>query len=123
TWVVKQGTSSIPLIFKTSYRFGYRAGDDELYRPIPLAVFATLWQYFPDNPFPFHLVNVLLYALSAFVLYKVLRRIFAGYHSLLSFAATLLFIAHPLHTEVVSNIKSLDEIASFLFALVTLHFV
>jgi len=120
-WVVKQGVSSFPVILKTPYRYGYRASDDELYRPLPLMVFATLWQLFPSNPFPFHLLNVLLYALTGIVLFNLLKKLFHGYHPLLAFAATILFIAHPLHTEVVANIKSLDEILSFLFVLLCVH--
>jgi hypothetical protein len=120
-WVVKQGVSSFPLILKTSYRYGYRDSDDELYRPLPLMVFATLWQMFPDNPFPYHLLNVFLYALTGILLFNLLRKLFAGYHPLLAFAATILFITHPLHTEVVANIKSLDEILSFLFVLLCIH--
>ena len=116
---MKQGISSFPVILKTSYRFGYRASDDELYRPLPLMIYATLWQFFPGNPFPFHLLNVLLYAITGLVLYNLLKKIFKDVHPLLPFVATLLFIAHPLHTEVVANIKSLDEILSFLFVLLT----
>lgn len=118
-WVVKQGMSSFPLILKTSYRFGYRASDDELYRPLPLMIYATLWQFFPGNPFPFHLLNVLLYAITGLVLFNLLKKLFKDIHPLLPFVATLLFIAHPLHTEVVANIKSLDEILSFLLVLLT----
>lgn len=35
---------------------------------------------------------------------------------------TLLFIAHPVHTEVVANIKSRDEILAFLFLVLALSF-
>ncbi|MEO6167212.1 MAG: glycosyltransferase family 39 protein [Chitinophagales bacterium] len=34
--------------------------------------------------------------------------------------ATLLFVAHPIHTEVVANIKSADEILCLLFSLTSL---
>ncbi len=119
-WVVKQGISSFPTILSTSYRYGYWESDDELYRPMPLMVFATLWQFFPDNPFPFHLLNVILYALCGIVLYKVLRKLFSGLNPLLPFIAAVLFIAHPLHTEVVANIKSMDELLSFLFVFLTI---
>ncbi len=119
-WVVKQGTSSFPTILTTSYRYGYWEGDDELYRPLPLMVFATVWQFFPDNPFPFHLLNVLLYALTGIVLFKLLRKLLPQINPLLPFAASVLFIAHPLHTEVVANIKSMDELLSFLFVLLTI---
>jgi len=119
-WVVKQGITSFPLILNTSYRYGYRASDDELYRPLPLMVFATLWQLFPGNPFPYHLLNVLLYALTGLLLFRLLRKIFGDMNPLLPFLASLFFIVHPLHTEVVANIKSLDEILSFLFVLLTI---
>jgi len=118
-WVVKQGVKSFPIILKTSYRYGYRDSDDELYRPLPLMVFATLWQLFPSNPLPFHLLNVLLYAITGMVLFNLLRKLFKDYQPLLAFAAAALFIAHPLHSEVVANIKSLDEILSFLFVMLS----
>ncbi len=110
--VTRQGTESIGTIFKTSYRSGYYLVNDELYRPVPKAIFATLWEMAPNNPYPGHLLNVLLYALTGFVLYFFLFRIFNN--TFFAFAASVLFIAHPLHTEVVANIKSMDEILAFL---------
>jgi chromate transport protein ChrA len=40
---------------------------------------------------------------------------------LVAFIAALLFAVHPIHTEVVSNIKSLDEIFCFMFAFLSLN--
>ncbi|MBK7465865.1 MAG: DUF1736 domain-containing protein [Saprospiraceae bacterium] len=40
---------------------------------------------------------------------------------IISFAIALLFTIHPLHTEVVSNIKSRDEILAFLGLLIMLN--
>jgi tetratricopeptide (TPR) repeat protein len=40
----------------------------------------------------------------------------------LSFVASLLFCAHPIHTEVVANIKGRDEILSLIFSLMSLSF-
>lgn len=115
--ITRQGTESITTIFKTSYRSGYYLVNDELYRPLPKAIFATLWEIAPNNPYPGHLLNVLLYALTGFVLYFFLFRIFSN--TFFAFAASLLFIAHPLHTEVVANIKSMDEILAFLFCILS----
>ena len=36
---------------------------------------------------------------------------------------TLFFIAHPVHVEVVANIKSRDEIVMFLMCILTLNFL
>ncbi len=70
-----------------------------------------------------HLVNVLLYAGSGVVLFLLLRNLLSGHAAcrkdtgratLIAFAASLLFLAHPIHTEVVANIKGRDEIVSLL---------
>ncbi|HLG35400.1 MAG TPA: tetratricopeptide repeat protein, partial [Bacteroidia bacterium] len=119
-WVVKQGVSSIPTIFKTPYRYGYWVSEDELYRPVPLAIFATTWQLFPKNPLPGHIINILLYAVTAYFLFLLLAGLLKSYSMALPFLSVLFFVVHPLHTEVVANIKSFDEIISFLLALVTL---
>ena len=93
------------------------------YRPLSLVMFAVEYQFFGLNPFVGHFINVLLYALTAFLLFKVLRnwlsKIEGG--AIIALIASLLFIAHPIHTEVVANIKSRDEILSFLLVLVTLQ--
>src|SRR4051812_11827674 len=49
-FVVQKGISGIPTILKTSYRYGYWASNDELYRPLSLIMFAVEWQFFPDTP-------------------------------------------------------------------------
>ena len=113
--ITRQGTASIGTIFTTSYRAGYYLVNDELYRPIPKALYALIWEISPNNPLPGHLINILLYALTGFVLYFFLWQIIKS--SFFAFAASLLFIAHPIHTEVVANIKSIDEILSFLFCI------
>ncbi len=120
--VTKQGTSALGEIFKTTYRHGYTIQGDELYRPIPKAIFACLWQWFPDNPFPGHLLNVLCYAFTGFMLVITLSKFMGQKNVLIAFIASALFIAHPIHTEVTANIKSLDEILGFLFFIISLYF-
>ncbi|HNU33445.1 MAG TPA: tetratricopeptide repeat protein [Bacteroidia bacterium] len=114
--VTRMGTQSIPTIFKTSYRNGYYLIDDELYRPIPKALFAWFWQIAPDSPKPGHVTNVLLFGLTGFMLMLTLSQ-WLKKNLLAAFLAALLFVAHPIHTEVVANIKSIDEILSFLFCI------
>jgi protein O-mannosyl-transferase len=52
-------------------------------------------------------------------LYRFLTLILSRYSVWLPFAATLLFALHPIHSEVVANIKSRDEILCLLFLLLT----
>jgi len=66
-----------------------------------------------------HLVNVLLFALSMVVLLYFLRNIVFRDSPLMPLLAAVIFTVHPIHTEVVANVKSRDEIMSLLFISLT----
>jgi len=71
---------------------------------------------------------VLLYTITALLLFIVLEKMLQKYsHSKwylsVPFVATLLFLFHPIHTEVIANIKGRDEILSLLGSLLALNFV
>lgn len=68
-----------------------------------------------------HFDNILLYGLTCCVLFLFLSKVVFKEKKLLAFIITLLFLAHPLHTEVVANVKSRDEILSFFFIILTLY--
>lgn len=93
------------------------------YRPLSLVMFAFEVSFFGMKPFAHHLMNVMLYGLTAVVLLRLLRRVVFQEHPLAALSATLLFIVHPVHTEVVANIKSRDEILSLLFVLLTFGYL
>ena len=114
----KRGISAIPEIFKSTYRYGMNITDYTLYRPLTKAMFAAEWQIAPNNPALGHWLNVIFFALTAFVLFRVLSKYLNG-QLILPFLTTLLFIAHPIHAEVVSNIKSRDEIVMLLLCLLS----
>ena len=66
-----------------------------------------------------HVINVLFYALSCIVFLWFLRYIVFTANPVMALVAALLFTVHPIHTEVVANVKSRDEILSFLFICLT----
>jgi tetratricopeptide (TPR) repeat protein len=129
--VTTKGLGGIPMLLKTDYWYGYMETQRvPEYRPASLIAFAILWQFFPNSPHIFHLFNVLLFAITCFVLFFVLCELLKRraaknwtYHLLFPFICTLLYAAHPIHTEVVDSIKSLDEILCFLFALIAVYFL
>ncbi len=112
-WVVKRGTEGIPIIWKTSYRYGYWNNQGSLYRPLSLVMFAVEWELSPNNPSIHHWVNILLYGALAVLMFLFLQAMFRERKPFLAFIITALYIAHPIHTEVVANIKSRDELLSF----------
>jgi len=66
-----------------------------------------------------HVFNVLWYMLSVVVLLYFLRYVVLKNDPLMAFIAALIFTIHPIHTEVVANVKSRDEIMSLLFICLT----
>jgi tetratricopeptide (TPR) repeat protein len=116
----RKGAGAIAEFFSTSYRYGYIFASDELYRPLSKFVLALQWSISPENPMIGHLFNVVLYSLTALIGYRFLKEISKG-KIWFAFFTTLLFIVHPLHTEVVASIKSIDEILGFLFGILSMQ--
>lgn len=118
---VQKGLKGIPDILKmdlweqSEVRLGY-------YRPLSLITFAVEYEFFQFAPHVSHFNNVLFFAISCVVLFLVLQALLGNVHQFIPIAITLLFAAHPIHTEVVANIKSRDEILSFLFVFTSILF-
>jgi hypothetical protein len=66
-----------------------------------------------------HFNNVWLYVLSCIFLYILFRNYFFKDNQDLAFLAALIFLTHPIHSEVVANVKSRDDIFSLLFISLT----
>lgn len=95
------------------------------YRPLSIMSFALEYQFFKLNPLIGHLVNLGLYIILCVFIYRFLRLIFRKdnsrtWYRQISFWATLLFCVHPIHTEVVANIKGRDEILVLIFMILAL---
>ena len=119
--IVKEGFSGIPLLLKTDYQYGYWNTPNKFYRPLSLIMFAIEWQISPNNPTFHHVIHVLFYALTGFILFYTLSELLREYNLILPFIVSLLFISHPIHTEVVANIKSRDLMMAFFFVILTFY--
>jgi len=115
---VQKGITGIPDLFK-KYNTGLRK-DQYGYRPVTLTTFAIDYSFSNGQPGWFHFMNIVYFGLLCIVLFHVMKRIFYQYSILLPFLITVIFIVHPIHTEVVANIKSRDEILALLFCLLSL---
>ncbi|MHC1778078.1 MAG: tetratricopeptide repeat protein [Lentimicrobium sp.] len=123
--LVQQGIKAIPAIFSTYYISinAEEGGQHNFgYRPIAKTTFAIERQFFGDNPHVSHFFNILLYALTGILLFQILRRLLKNYHIFFPFLAVIIFLAHPLHTEVVASLKNREEILSFLGVLLALKY-
>ncbi|HOK37622.1 MAG: hypothetical protein WHW07_01080 [Bacteroidales bacterium] len=143
---VQKGIDGIPdILAYDSFAGMFGKDSKELeggrYRPLSLITFALEVEFFgkettdlsakapfKGSPGLSHFFNILLYCISLLILYNVFCKLFKNYPSNhkwinIPFISVLLFAAHPLHTEIVANIKSRDEILAFLFSIAALNSV
>lgn len=147
----KNGISGIKDILTNDLLTGFYGIKKDLvaggrYRPLSQVTYAIEWEFFGENPYISHLVNILLYAFTGLLLFNLLNRLLknislplpvpaitkelfkspvSNFKSLifhLPFLSAILFLAHPLHTEVVANIKGRDDIMCLLGSLGALYF-
>ena len=121
----QKGFSGIQEHLTKDYLYGYIHTPSESalspWRPIPLISYSLeVGMWGSNHPSTSHLINILLYTITTILLFFFLSK-----HVLkdqwLAFFTALLFAIHPIHTEVVANIKSRDEIFSLLFIICSLH--
>jgi len=119
------------------------------YRPLSLFTFALEVEFFgktntftspnykfKGNAFVGHLNNILLYLFTTCLLYLILCRLFSSkrdeevsryarndkWYLSFPFIVSVLFLAHPIHTEAIANVKGRDEIMVLLFLFAALWF-
>lgn len=129
---VQKGFAGLKDIFTTESFTGYFGQQKDLlvgarYRPLSIASFAVEHQFFGQNSKVSHLINVLLYGLTALLLYRVICLFLPAFDkrnwwATLPFIASLLFVTHPVHSEVVANVKGRDEIMTMIGVLATMYF-
>lgn len=137
--LTKQGFEGIPGIMTTDAFYGFFGENYKFvaggrYRPLSLVTFAIEYELF-QNPGKqdmiglahiMHFNNVWLYGLTCLLVFMVLVNILKTpklqkLALTVPFVAALIFAAHPIHTEVVANIKGRDEIMGMLGAVLTLY--
>jgi len=112
---IARGFAAIPDLFAGTWG-GAVGAELGLYRPlvsVTLAVQAGL--HGVADPFPFHLVNLLLHGLAAVLVLAVGHRLLPR-RPVVSATAALLFAVHPLHTGTVSWIVARGDLMATVFA-------
>jgi len=127
----KKGIAGIGDIFSNDSFAGFFGEKKSLvpggrYRPLSIATFAMEYEIWGNNPAGQHMVNVLLYAFVCALLFLVFFQLTGNNSQRWVFSAVfisvLLYTVHPVHTEVVANIKGRDEILALLFSILALQF-
>jgi len=119
--IVMKGIKAIPELFSTPHMRGYMIIPNDMYRPLSMAMFAVEYQLFGANPAVNHFFNILVFVGCVIMLFLFLEKFFDGKKTAVAFIGALIFAIHPIHTEVVANIKSRDELLCFFFAFWSLN--
>ena len=116
---------SLSKIFTTEAFEGYFGRKTNLveggrYRPLSIATFAIELSFFGEYPAMSHFINLLIYGLCGVMLFSLLRMLIPEkdpqkWWMGIPFVITALFLLHPIHTEVVANIKGRDELMALFF--------
>ena len=126
---VKKGSAGVKDILQNDSMTGFLGKQPNLlaggrYRPLSLVIFAIGFDIFGMNAKWFHFINLMFYLLAVLLMFATLKTLFKKIQLKRAFPviciSTLLFAAHPIHTEAVANIKGLDEILAFLFGMLAL---
>jgi protein O-mannosyl-transferase len=101
---------NIKTIFTTSHRKGDLSDlEHSLYRPVAKLIFAAEYAWGEGKPEYMHQWNIFYFLLCVGLLYWLLY-LATKRNWLMALLISALFAVHPIHSEVVANIKSLDEI-------------
>jgi tetratricopeptide (TPR) repeat protein len=85
------------------------------YRPLQFFSYWFLWRIAGPNPGAYHLFQLLLYAASVWLVYRVGRELVG--QELAAFAGALLWALHPVHVEAVAWAAALPDVGSGFFHL------
>lgn len=97
------------------------------YRPMMYLIYMIIYHLSGLDPRAFHLLNVLLNVLVCLLVFmstvKLLQQFLPAKRNIIfpSFAASVLFATHPVHTEAVAWIAAIPELSYSLFCLLSLY--
>jgi tetratricopeptide (TPR) repeat protein len=89
-------------------RIWFDLGATQQYYPLTHSAFWLQHKLWGDNTLGYHLVNIILHALSAFLVASILRRLAVPGAGL----AAVIFALHPVHVESVAWITELKNVLS-----------
>ncbi len=109
---IRSGSALARALVTSYWGEGYGNG---LYRPLVTASFALNYALGRLAPWGYHLFNVLLHAVNGLLVYRLARHYTGRWP--LSLFTSLLFAAHPVHTEAVSYVAGRPELLATFFSL------
>lgn len=113
-----EGNPSVtsPALWLQNFTYSARtalAGRGHYYRPFYFLSYWLVYRIAGPQPFAFHLFQVFLFAVTAWLLFRLGRELLGDETAAL--AGALLWVSHPAHVEAVAWISSLCDVGCALF--------
>jgi tetratricopeptide (TPR) repeat protein len=126
-WIRDMG--NLPTFFSEGvWGFWMDPAKSNYYRPLMYVTYTLVYHIFGARPWGFHLVNILFHCGAAVLVFLLSRRLLMAYRpSGFSDAfapplvAAVLFASHPIHTEAVTWIAGLPDVAFTFFYLLSFY--
>jgi len=112
--VAVHSIKNLPLFFKGS-TFNPGGGttlSGLYYKPLMTTIFSLIYTLFGPHPFFFHFLQTSIHIANSILVLLILKH-FLGKKSLLPFFLSLIFLVHPINTEVVVYISDLQDTGCF----------
>ncbi len=87
------------------------------YKPLMSSYYALVWNFFGTDPFYYHLPMLIIHILSSWLVYTFSKAFLAKIPAL---TLGLLFLIHPVNSEIVLYIADAQDIFYFFFGLLSL---
>lgn len=85
------------------------------YKPVMTTLYTFIYSLFGANPFPFHFVQLILHLANTLLIYLLFKRFFSN---TLSYLLSIIFLIHPINTQAVVYISSLQDPLFFFFGII-----
>ena len=117
--IANMGLKATPTIF-TTHTFHDNNNNNFDYRPIAMFSFALQHQFLGYAPATSHFISAIIYSFICLLIFVLLCIWMSPSKRWFAFLVVLLYAVHPLHTEVVDNIKNRDELLATFFCLLSM---
>ncbi|MGD0284541.1 MAG: hypothetical protein ABSB12_03035 [Candidatus Saccharimonadales bacterium] len=122
---ITQITSSVPVHSITHIKVLFEGGtfyegkglaplSGVYYKPLMTTVYSLLYTFFGPRTLAFHLFQLLLYIASAVLLFLVFKY---SFKTVLALLLALIFLVHPLNSQVVFAIPAMQDVLFFFFGI------
>jgi hypothetical protein len=105
-------------IFFTGRAYNFSGTGSDYFRPLLSLTNSFVYSLSGPKPAAFHLLSILLQIMNAILVFLILKKFFKNSIPII---LSLLFLVHPLYSEVVFYIADLQDLLFFFFGMLSLY--